>query len=207
MKRSAWASLALAAILFFSLVSAAPAHAGYFVTVSGCTITINVEDASPETYTIGAVTGDWPYDSSGPAPSVSATMPASGTYLVDVDAGNAFRDLVTVNCDELPAEPLDPATTGDGDPDLVVDTIVLIEDTDGVIREGQAFARLLRPTYLAIAASSISPTSAPPTSSSSSKGRLTRAVFTRLCACACAARDSCSSAACRDVPVGSVRLC
>lgn len=148
MKRSAWASFALAAILFFSLVSAAPAHAGYFVTVSGCTITINVEDASPETYTIGAITGDWPYDSSGPAPSVSATMPASGTYLVDVDAGNAFRDLVTVNCDELPAEPLDPATTGDGDPDLVVDTIVLIEDTDGVIREGQAFARLLRPTYL-----------------------------------------------------------
>jgi hypothetical protein len=48
---------------------------------------------------------------------------------------------------EPPSEPLDPAA-GEGDPDLVVDTIVLIRDTDGVIREGQAFARLLRPTYL-----------------------------------------------------------
>ncbi|MFQ3535563.1 MAG: hypothetical protein SNJ58_06765 [Aggregatilineales bacterium] len=86
-------------------------------------------------------------------------MPASGTYLVQVYEESfatppassimvVFGAFVTVECDDFPAEPLDPAVSGDGDPDLVVDTIVLIEDTDGIIREGQAFARLLRPTYL-----------------------------------------------------------
>ncbi len=78
-------------------------------------------------------------------------MPASGTYLVEVTEWFGefpvvvFSQLVTVNCGgDLPAEPLDGADDGD----LVVDTTVLIVDTDGVIREGQAFARLLRPTYL-----------------------------------------------------------
>jgi hypothetical protein len=152
MKRSTLASLILAALLFVSFAAVTPAKA-YDVTVSGCTITISIDIAleRPTGYKIGPVENEWPYDSFGrPLPSVSETMPASGTYVVQVieDGDTVLDTLVTVTCDTFPAEPLDPAVTGDGDPDLVVDTIVLIKDTDGVIREGQAFARLLRPTYL-----------------------------------------------------------
>jgi len=151
MKRFVWAA-ALVALLAMSLGLVAPAQAQspYSVTTDGCTITINLSDPSafPITYKIGPVEGDWPYDAQDqPLPSVSATMPASGTYLVQVDGEIRFSTIVTVACDTFPVDPLDPAA-GEGDPDLVVDTIVLIRDTDGVIREGQAFARLLRPTYL-----------------------------------------------------------
>jgi hypothetical protein len=151
MKRFVWAA-ALAAFLAIALGLVAPAQAQspYSVTTNGCTITINLSSPSafPFTYKIGPVEDVWPYtDEFTPAPSVSATMPASGTYLVEVNGELSFSGSVTVTCDTFPAEPLDPAA-GEGDPDLVVDTIVLIRDTDGVIREGQAFARLLRPTYL-----------------------------------------------------------
>jgi hypothetical protein len=131
------------------LVAPAQAQSPYSVTTDGCTITINLNSSFtfPSTYKIGPVEGDWPYVSGEPLPSVSATMPGSGTYLVLVEGDPGFEDEATVICDTFPAEPLDPAA-GEGDPDLVVDTIVLIRDTDGVIREGQAFARLLRPTYL-----------------------------------------------------------
>ncbi|MCS6871455.1 MAG: hypothetical protein NZ571_08350, partial [Anaerolineae bacterium] len=78
--------------------------------------------------------------------SVSATMPTTGTYLVEVFSGTilVFSTSVTV-CEQ--GEPLDPPTSSE-EGDLVIDTVVLIKDTDGVIREGQAFARPLRPTYL-----------------------------------------------------------
>ncbi|PJF35625.1 MAG: hypothetical protein CUN49_09640 [Candidatus Thermofonsia Clade 1 bacterium] len=146
MSRSVYFGAALAAVLFLGLLAFAPAKA-YGVSTSGCTITLTVEDNDdPTYYKIGAIEGSWPYDGSRPLPSVSATMPSSGTYPVEVYYP-FFSSNVTVACDEFPAEPLDPVA-GEGDPDLVVDTIVLIEDTDGVIREGQAFARLLRPTYL-----------------------------------------------------------
>ncbi len=156
MNRSALVSLVLAAAAFALLVSAMPVKA-YEVTSGGCTITISSSgDEFPYSYKIGPVEDLWPFDPDTelPVPSVSAAMPASGTYLVEVyEEGDpsiivVFRAFVTVECDDFPAEPLDPAVSGDGDPDLVVDTVVLIEDTDGVIREGQAFARLLRPTYL-----------------------------------------------------------
>jgi hypothetical protein len=158
MKRSRWLWVfALVALVTASFGMAAPAQAqsGYAASASGCTITITIvdSDARPDEYTIGAVTDFWPYapETEDPLPSVSATMPASGTYLVEVTEWFGefpvvvFRQFVPVNCGgDLPAEPLDGADDGD----LVVDTTVLIVDTDGVIREGQAFARLLRPTYL-----------------------------------------------------------
>lgn len=161
MKRSTWLwGFALVALLVASFGMAAPAQAqsSYVASASGCTITITIvdSDAQPYEYTIGAVTSFWPYipETEAPVPSVSATMPASGIYLAEVTEffGEfpviVFRAEVTVNCGgDLPAEPLDPAV-GLDDPDLVVDTTVLIVDTDSVIREGQAFARLLRPTYL-----------------------------------------------------------
>ncbi|MDL1924619.1 hypothetical protein FBQ95_18635, partial [Chloroflexi bacterium CFX3] len=158
MKRSTWLwMVALVALVAASFGAAAPvqAQSSYVASASGCTITISIvdNDARPDEYTIGAVTSFWPYspETEDPLPSVSATMPASGTYLAEVTEWFGefpvvvFRQLVTVNCGgDLPAEPLDGADDGD----LVVDTTVLIVDTDGVIREGQAFARLLRPTYL-----------------------------------------------------------
>jgi hypothetical protein len=151
MKRFVWA-IALLALFATALGLVAPvqAQSPYSVTTDGCTITVSLSSrfTFPSFYKIGPVEGSWPYDAQQqPLPSVSATMPASGTYLILVEGDPEFEDEATVTCDTFPAEPLDPAA-GEGDPDLVVDTIVLIRDTDGVIREGQAFARLLRPTYL-----------------------------------------------------------
>ncbi|MDL1923944.1 hypothetical protein FBQ95_15160 [Chloroflexi bacterium CFX3] len=145
------------AVLFIVSVSATPtqAQAGYSITLGDCSITVNQVGERPDEVYVNGVGTSWPtIGTTGiRVPSVTIPVASSGAYLVEVydysfsDAEPIFTQLVLVTCGAPPAEPLDPVV-GLDDPDLVVDTTVLIVDTDGVIREGQAFARLLRPTYL-----------------------------------------------------------
>ncbi len=156
MKMMRFWSVVLAVLLVVG-VSAAPAQAqaGYSITLGDCSITVNQFNERPDVVYVDGIGTPWPtIGTTGlRVPSVTIPVAASGTYLVEVydysfsDAEPIFAQLVLVICGAPPAEPLDPVA-GPDDPDLVVDTTVLIVDTDGVIREGQAFARLLRPTYL-----------------------------------------------------------